>query len=82
VVKLSSDRLAVVTEQNPQSLVAPVVKIFYSLRTQMPMSPQRLDLSQPGCAERIVGRHAAAREEFPRVDAIWAGQNAPVVTGR
>ena len=59
--------------QNAQALVAPVVKVFCSLRSQMPMSPQRLDLSQPGCSDRIVGRHATGRGEFPHLDAIWAG---------
>ncbi len=82
VVKLSSERLAVVSEQNAQSLVAPVVKVFYSLRSQMPMSPLRLDLAQPGCNERIVGRHAAARGEFPHLDAIWAGQDVLTAAGR
>jgi putative nucleotidyltransferase with HDIG domain len=71
LVRLASGRLAVVVEQNPQNLVAPVVSVFYSTKSQLRMPPQRLDLAQPGCSDRIEGRHAAAEGSFGDLDALW-----------
>ena len=42
LVRLTSGRLAVVLEQNPLALVLPVVRVFYSTQTQMPIPPQRV----------------------------------------
>jgi HD-GYP domain-containing protein (c-di-GMP phosphodiesterase class II) len=72
LVRLHSSRLAVVVEQNPHSLVAPVVNVFYSMRSQMRITPQRLDLSQPGCSDRIAGRHAGEINNFGHLDELWA----------
>ena len=72
LVRLESGRLAVVVEQNPQKLVAPVVKVFYSTRSQMRIEPLRLDLSQPGCSDRIVARHAKEGHTFGHLDELWA----------
>ncbi len=71
VVRLESGRLAVVIEQNPGHLVAPVVKIFYSARNEMPIAPVRLDLSRPGSTDRIVGREAGGAAKFPHLNELW-----------
>jgi hypothetical protein len=71
LVRLQSGRLAVVTEQNPQQLAAPVVKVFYSTDMEMHLAPRRLDLSQRECADRIVGRESAARWGFTKLEALW-----------
>jgi HD-GYP domain-containing protein (c-di-GMP phosphodiesterase class II) len=71
VVRLESGRLAVVIEQNPGHLVAPVVKIFYSARNEMPIAPMRLDLSRPGSTDRIVGREAGGAAKFPHLNELW-----------
>lgn len=76
LVRLASGRLAVVVEQNAQLPVAPVVKVFFSTKSQMPIAPQRLDLARPGCSDRIVGRHERAHGEFPQIDELWAGAEA------
>lgn len=76
LVRLESGKLAVVAEQNPQRPVAPVVKVFFSTKSQMPVPPQRLDLARPGCSDRIVGRHERAPGEFPHLEELRAGAEA------
>jgi putative nucleotidyltransferase with HDIG domain len=71
LVRLDSGRLAVVVEQNPQRLVAPVVKTFFSTKSQLHIVPVRLDLSQRGCTDRIVGREERVEGRFPRLDELW-----------
>ena len=72
LVGLESGKLAVVAEHNPHKPVAPVVQVFYGTRSQMRMPPQRLDLSQPGCSDRIVARHIAEGHTFDHLDKLWA----------
>ncbi|MBC7665505.1 MAG: HD-GYP domain-containing protein, partial [Caulobacter sp.] len=76
LVRLRSDRLAVVIEQNPQSLTAPVVRVFYSLKSAMPVALQRLDLSA-GTSDRITGREQPEKWNFTFLDELWAGDAAP-----
>jgi putative nucleotidyltransferase with HDIG domain len=71
LVRLQSGRLAVVVEQNADALVSPVVKVFYSAQTQMPLPPRRLDLSRPGCNDRIVGRESPKTWGFQDLDQHW-----------
>ena len=75
LVRLHSDRLAVVIEQNAAALTAPVVRVFYSLKSQMPVSLQRLDLSS-GTSDRIVGRESPEKWKFTFLDELWAGDAA------
>ena len=75
LVRLHSDRLAVVIEQNAAALTAPVVRVFYSLKSQMPVSLQRLDLSG-GTSDRIVGRESPEKWKFTFLDELWAGDAA------
>jgi len=72
LVRLGSSRLAVVVEQNPRNLVAPVVKAFFSVKSQMRITPLRLDLSDKGSNDRIVGRHADEANSFGRLEELWA----------
>ncbi len=75
LVKLHSGRLAVVLEQNPQSLTAPRVKVFFSTKSNMPVSLQMLDLA--GSNDKIVSREDPKAWGFPQLDQLWAGESAP-----
>ena len=78
LVRLSSQRLGVVVEQNPQALLTPRVKAFYSMRSQMRVPPELIDLAAPGCTEKIVAREDPAKWRFPDLHQIWSGvQGSP-----
>ena len=76
LVALASGRLAVVMEQNPQSLTSPVVKVFFSTKSQMPIPTQRVDLATSGSGDRIVGRESPAKWGFGFIDELWADPEA------
>jgi hypothetical protein len=48
LVKLQSGRLAVVIEQTPEKPLAPQVRVFYSTKSQMPITAMDLNLAQGG----------------------------------
>ncbi|MFY7865727.1 HD-GYP domain-containing protein [Roseateles sp.] len=71
LVKLESGRLAVVVDLNQQNLAAPVVRVFYSTRSKLPVSVLTLDLSDPGAGDRIVSRESPQDWGFTHLDEIW-----------
>ena len=74
LVRLKSGRLAVVVEQNVGALSAPVVKVFFSTRSQMPVTAELLDLAKPRCVDRIVARESNRVWQFKHLDELWAGR--------
>jgi HD-GYP domain-containing protein (c-di-GMP phosphodiesterase class II) len=72
VVRLESGKLAVVVEQTPGALLAPVVTVFFSSKSQLHVEPTRLDLARPGCHDRIVAREPGAAAQFKHLDDLWA----------
>jgi putative nucleotidyltransferase with HDIG domain len=81
LVRMQSGRLAVVCEQNPESLVSPRVKVFFSTRSQLHIPPEMLNLANPGCSDRIAARESNAQWKFARLDELWAGPDALKRTG-
>jgi len=71
LVRLQSGRLAVVAEQHPTSLVTPKLKVFFSTKSQMPIPLETLDLAQPGCSDRILGRESPTQWGFQNLDELW-----------
>ena len=82
LVRMTSGRLGVVIEQNPQALVTPRVKVFFSTKSQMPIPPEVLDLSHPGCSDRIAARESNKVWQFPHLDELWAGAETLRKIGR
>jgi putative nucleotidyltransferase with HDIG domain len=72
LVRLESGRLAIVMEQNPQALTAPVVQVFFSTRSNMPIPLARVDLSRSGEHDRIVGRESPQKWGFAHLDHLWS----------
>ncbi|MDP3521435.1 MAG: HD-GYP domain-containing protein [Hydrogenophaga sp.] len=73
LVKLNNEKLAVVVDQSPRSLLKPIVKVFYSLRHQERLPPQEVDLSAPNTKLQILGREDPADWPFPDLNDIWSG---------
>ncbi|TSE35278.1 HD-GYP domain-containing protein [Tepidimonas charontis] len=73
LVRLSNQRLAVVVEQSSHSLLKPIVKTVFSLRSQERLVPQRIDLSAPGCTVSIEQREDPSQWHIPDLDEIWSG---------
>jgi HD-GYP domain-containing protein (c-di-GMP phosphodiesterase class II) len=73
LVRLSSGRLGVVLEQTTKSLTTPCVKVFFSTKSNMRIVPEVVDLSKPGCVEKIVGREDPAKWRFADLNELWSG---------
>ena len=73
LVRLASGRIGVVTEQAPAALTMPVVKVFFSTKSDLRIPPERVDLAAPGCTEKIVGREDPERWRFPDIAELWSG---------
>ena len=71
LVRMDSGRLAVVVEQNLDKLSAPVLKLFFSTKSNMPIAPIRLDLAHDRTSDRIVGRESPERWGFKQLDELW-----------
>ncbi|MDF1485429.1 HD-GYP domain-containing protein [Ramlibacter sp. H39-3-26] len=72
LVRLESQKLGVVTGQGSGTLLAPVVTVFYSTRSSEPIARMAIDLSAPGCRERIAGLEDAQKWGFRHLDDMWA----------
>lgn len=71
LVRLASQRLAVVIEPGIDSLIKPKVKIFFSLRSNAPIPMQIIDLAQPSCKEKIDGPEDPTKWNFKQLDSLW-----------
>jgi hypothetical protein len=60
-----------VLEQNMQSLTTPVVKVFFSTKSNLPIEAQRLDLAKSN--DRISGRESRTDWNFPQLESLWGG---------
>jgi len=71
LVRLESQRLAVVIEQNPDVLLKPVVRAFYSARLRSHQLVQDIDLARGDCQDRIAQVESSATWGFRDLDKLW-----------
>jgi hypothetical protein len=65
--------LGVVVEQSAQSLTTPRVKVFFSTSSGRRIRPELVDLSAPGCVEKIESREDPAKWNFADLNELWSG---------
>lgn len=72
LVRLQSNRLAVIVAQGKDSLLKPRIKVFYTAEEQHRLSPAfELDLADPDAADKIVGVEPPASWRFQDLDQLW-----------
>ena len=69
-IELKSQRLAVVIDQTPGKLTQPQVRVFFSLKSNMPIDLQTLDLSTG--SDAIVGREDPDTWGFKHLTELWS----------
>ncbi|MCD6674747.1 MAG: HD-GYP domain-containing protein [Burkholderiaceae bacterium] len=74
LVRMKSERLAIVVDQNPRLPAQPCVKVFWSARSSVPVRLERIDLSAPGVADRIVARESNAQWGFRHLPQLLIGE--------
>jgi putative nucleotidyltransferase with HDIG domain len=74
LVKLKSGRLGVVVEQGSKSLLAPIVRVFFSTRSNEPITPQLIDLGDGSSNDQILSRENPATWGFKNLDQFWLPQ--------
>lgn len=77
LVRLTSGRIGVVTEQSGKSLTTPLVNVFYSSKSGMRIVPYLVDLSRPESLEKIHQREDPAKWNFPDLNELWSGLTQP-----
>ncbi len=73
LVRLKSGRLGVVVDQTERSLLTPKVKVFYSTKSNLRITPDIVDLSMPGQTDKIVANEDPAKWNFPDLNEMWGG---------
>ena len=71
LVKLHSGRLGVVIEQHPGNLTRPVLRVFFSTKSNAAIPMQVLDLSRNHVSDRIVSREDPQHWGFNHLDKLW-----------
>ncbi|MBP7131944.1 MAG: phosphodiesterase, partial [Aquabacterium sp.] len=69
LVKLQSGRLAVVVEQGKGSLLSPIVRVFFSTKSNQPIPVELIDLSKS--VDQIVARESKSQWGFQNLDQLW-----------
>jgi putative nucleotidyltransferase with HDIG domain len=72
MVKLKSGRLAVVIDQSPKSLLTPVLKVFFSTKSNSRIPVEVLDLSKPYARDSIVGHEDPVVWGVHDINEIWS----------
>jgi hypothetical protein len=60
-----------VVDQTAKSLLTPKVKVFFSTRSNLRITPAVLDLSSPAARDRIVSIEESAKWNFGDLNDLW-----------
>ena len=71
LVRLKSNRLAVVVDQNEKSLLAPVVRVFFSCTAIVYIQPELIDLSMTTEGESILSLESAEKWGLTNINRFW-----------
>jgi HD-GYP domain-containing protein (c-di-GMP phosphodiesterase class II) len=71
LVRLQSEKLAVVVAQGKDSLLTPKLKVFYDVEERHLVPPFELDLSDPRRTDRIAGVEPPEAWRFPDLEKLW-----------
>jgi putative nucleotidyltransferase with HDIG domain len=71
LVRLSSGRIGVVTEQHSGSLLTPRVRVFFSTLANARIRSEVVDLAVPGCRDKIVSREEPTDWNFGELNRLW-----------
>ncbi|MDO9053901.1 MAG: HD-GYP domain-containing protein [Gallionella sp.] len=73
LVRLASGRLAVVIEQSEKSLLAPRVKVFFSIKSNCRIVTEITDLAHPACRDKIESFEDPLKWHIHDLRELWSG---------
>jgi putative nucleotidyltransferase with HDIG domain len=73
LVRLTSGRIGVVMEQTSKSLTTPRVKVFFSTKSNLRITPVIVDLSLPDTTDKIASREDPEKWRFSDLNELWSG---------
>jgi putative nucleotidyltransferase with HDIG domain len=71
LVRLASQRLAVVVEPSPASIFTPIVKVFFSTKLDEPIAIKTIDLSKHSSKDKIEAVEDSSKWNFPHLESLW-----------
>ena len=78
LVRLSSDLLAIVIEQNSGALLRPRLRVFFSVPQRQWITPELLDLATDGSGVTIIGREEPEGWGLSGLDRLWVNSHSPM----
>jgi putative nucleotidyltransferase with HDIG domain len=72
MVMLQSGRLGVVVDQNPVSLLKPLVKVFFSTKSRTRIPVEVLDLAKPSVQDKIMGHEDPVLWGIADIHELWS----------
>ena len=76
LVKLESGHLGVIIEQTQKSLLTPVVKVFFSIKSNIRIPHEIVDLSKPASKDKIVSHEDPVKWGIRDIHELWSGMAA------
>lgn len=76
LVRLESGHLGVIVGQTEKSLLTPMVKVFFSIKSNARIQPEMLDLSKPACKDKVVSHEDPVKWGIKDIHELWSGMPA------